>query len=107
MAGGGISQEAVSKALSSVIGEINEELPHDAQLGTDPASIIFGEGGALDSLDLVRLVVLLEQQINEDTGLALSIADERAMSEENSHFHSVGSLVAHVMNLAEEDAGAG
>ena len=106
MAGREVTEEAVLKVLCSVIGEINEELPYDKQLGTDPSSMIYGDAGTLDSLDLVRLVVLLEQQISEEFGMALTIADERAMSEANSRFHSVGTLVAHVMKLISDDAAA-
>ena len=104
MPGSEVNEAAILVVLSSVIAEINDELPHDKQLGTDPSSVIFGENGALDSLDLIRLVVLLEQQLSEEMGLVLSIADERAMSEENSRFRSVGSLVTHVMDLIAEDA---
>jgi acyl carrier protein len=106
MAGCEVSEEAVSQVLYAVIAEINEELSHDKQLGTDPSSMIYGDAGTLDSLDLVRLVVLLEQQISEKFDIALTIADERAMSEANSRFHSVGTLVAHVMKLISEDTAA-
>ena len=97
-----VSKEAISKALISVIEEMNEERDDDVQLGTQPDSTLYGTGGDLDSLDLVRLVVLLEQQIDADLGRSVSIADDRAMSQENSHFHSVSSLIDHVANLLEE-----
>jgi acyl carrier protein len=102
MAGNEVMKEAISKALVTVIEEMNEERDDDAQLGTQHDSTLYGTGGNLDSLDLVRLVVLLEQQIDDDLGRSVSIADDRAMSQENSHFNSVGALVDHVANLLEE-----
>ncbi len=107
MAGSEVGEAGVLGALTSVIKEMNEERDEDAQLGTDPASILYGSGGELDSLDLVRLVVLFEQQLDEDTGRVISIADDRAMSQESSHFHTVGSLVQHVTKLMKEEAGGG
>ena len=107
MAAGEVSEELVAAALTSVIEEMNEERDEDAQLGTQADSILYGSGGNLDSLDLVRLVVLFEQQLADDAGCLVSIADDRAMSEENSHFQSVGSLVQYAMKLIEEEGGAG
>lgn len=102
MSGNETTKERVLKALASVIKEMNEERDEDTQLGIEPASILYGTGGSLDSLDLVRLVVLFEQQIDEAIGRVVSIADDRAMSQENSHFHTVGALVDHVTKLIEE-----
>ena len=102
MAGSEVSEALVLKALASVIEEMNEERDEDEQLGSDRAALLYGGEGSLDSLDLVRLVVLFEQQLDDDLDRVVSIADDRAMSEENSHFHCVGSLVDHVIKLMEE-----
>lgn len=102
MAGNEVTEQVVLQALSTVIGGLNEERPEDRQLGSERTSMLYGAGGELDSLDLVRLVVLFEQQINEDTGCVVSLADDRAMSTENSHFQTVGSLVAYTLELMEE-----
>lgn len=101
-----ITEELVLKAIATVIEEINLELADDAQLGTDRDSPLFGEETGLDSLDLVRIVVRLEQQINTDTGRVISIADDKAMSDANSYFRTVGTLLDLVMRLLEEDDGA-
>lgn len=96
------NEAAVMRALRAVIEELNEDRDDDEQLGTAPDAILYGTGGNLDSLDLVRLVVLFEEEIANETDCAVSIADDRAISQENSHFHTVGSLVTHVAKLIEE-----
>jgi acyl carrier protein len=55
-------------------------------------TILFGSVGLLSSIQLVMLTVALEQQIEEATGVALTLADEKAMSEGNSPFKTIGSL---------------
>lgn len=89
-------------ALYGVIDELNAELPPDKQLAKHVETRIFGEDQGLDSLDLVRLVVLYEQAISESTQQVVSISDDRAMSEQNSHFRTVDSLSQYVAALLSE-----
>lgn len=56
-------------------------------------------GGALDSVNVVSLIVELEQQIAEDYGVEITIADDLAMSQRRSPFRTVGSLADYVQGL--------
>ncbi len=67
----------VSKLSES---EVNEDTP------------IFGEGSSLDSLGLVTLLVSIEQKIEDEMGVNITIADEKAMSLKNSPFRTIGTL---------------
>ena len=73
----------------------------------DDDTRLFGSGGLLDSLGLVSVLMDVEQQLNDQTGYNLTIADERAMSQERSPFRTIGSLTEYVMVLlAEQQQGA-
>lgn len=73
----------------------------------DENTSLFGEDGLLDSMGLVNLTADVEQQVNDDLGLAIVIADDRAMSQKNSPFRTVGALADYVMQLIREgDAAA-
>jgi acyl carrier protein len=63
------------------------ELTRDARL--------FGEGGLLDSLALVSLVVAIEQAVADRYGKAVSLADEKALSQRNSPYRTVATLAAY------------
>ena len=91
-------------ALYSVMDELNEERPEDEKLARDPATPLYGAEGNLDSIDLVRLVVMLEQKINDITDRAISITDDRALSQHESHFQTVRTLADYVMQLMREEA---
>ena len=60
--------------------EVNEDTP------------IFGEGSSLDSLGLVTLLVSIEQKIEDEMSVNITIADEKAMSLKNSPFRNIGTL---------------
>ena len=63
---------------------------------------LIGRDSIVDSLGLVTLIVALEQKLAEDYGITVTIADERAMSQEKSPFRTVGSLADYVFHLIGE-----
>jgi len=63
---------------------------------------LFGDEGGLDSLGLVNLVVLVEQKVRDEMGVKISLADERALSQKDSPFISIHSLVQYVSTLVSE-----
>jgi acyl carrier protein len=105
MAGSEIEADVVLNALYGVLEELNEDRAPEDRLAPDPGTLLYGKDGNLDSLDLVRLVVLYEQAINEATDASICISDDRAMSEHNSHFRTVRSIADYVMQLLREEAG--
>ena len=63
---------------------------------------LYGSKGFLDSLGLVNLVVELEERIEEEYGVLLAIADERAMSRRRSPFLTVNTLTDYLKELLAE-----
>ena len=65
-------------------------------------SVIYGDDSPLDSLALVNLVVAVEQNIEDEFNITIALADDRAMSLENSPFRSVNSLADYIETLLKE-----
>ena len=63
---------------------------------------IFGEDSMLDSLGLVTLLVEIEQNIEDEFGQEITIADEKAMSLRNSPFRNVETLNSYIETLIIE-----
>lgn len=102
-----VGEQRVRELLYECLAEVNLERLDENQLVCDPATVLFGAGAALDSLDLVWLVVMFEQKIGDALGSEISLTDDRAMSERNSPFQTVTSLVAYTARLLKEIADAG
>jgi len=66
------------------------------------SSDLFGGNSPLDSMDLVALVVDLEEQIRDAFGKEITLADERAMSQEVNPFSKVESLTRYIHLLLTE-----
>ena len=59
-------------------------------------TVLLGSGGVVDSLGLVRLILLIEARIERDLGTAISLTSEKAMSQRNSPFRTLGALADYV-----------
>ena len=98
-------QEEITQLLFDTIDELNADWPDDSKLDRSTDTVLFGRSGKLNSLELVNLVVAVEEKIDERFGIPLSLADERAMSEEQSPLSTVGSLVDYISLLLGEHLG--
>jgi acyl carrier protein len=101
-----ISKEKILGILYSAIDELNETLAEGRQLEKSPDTPLFGRGSKLDSVELVSLVMLAEQQVLEETDRIVTLVDERAMSQSKSPFLTVETLADYIVALIEEPADA-
>ena len=97
-----VATQQLLDLLYECLAEVNLERLDEDQLACDPSTVLFGDDAALDSMDLVRLVVLFEQKITDVLETELSLTDDRAMSEQNRPFGSVASLVGYAERLLKE-----
>ena len=66
-------------------------------------TVVFGEGGILDSLGLVNFLADLEYTVGLRYGREIVIASERAMSRARSPFRDVDTLAEFVGELLAEE----
>ena len=79
--------------LAAQGGEAPGELNSDTRL--------YGKDGLLDSMALVSLVMSLEQEIADQFGADISLADDKALSQKHSPFRTIGSLVSYASGEIE------
>jgi len=96
-------RERVIQAIFSAVDEVNEQLPKEEQLEKSIDTVLFGGSGKLDSLGLVTLIVATEQKIEEQFGVTITIADEKAMSQKDSPLKTIGTLADYISLLLEKN----
>lgn len=69
--------------------------------GVNEQTELFGESGLLDSVGLVSLVVAVEQTIEDEFGVTMSLADERAMAQRKSPYRTIATLAAYAQKLLD------
>ena len=60
---------------------------------------LFGGDGLLDSLGLVTFIVSVEEALEDELGISVVLADEKAMSRRTSPFSRVSYLVDYIIEL--------
>jgi acyl carrier protein len=88
--------ENILAAIYRAVDWINGESPSDRQLSKAPETQLLGSQSILDSMHLVSLIVAIERELEETFGVALTLADERALSMKASPFRSIQSLADYI-----------
>ena len=88
--------ENIVAAIYRAVDWINGELPPDRQLIKARETRLLGSQSVLDSMHLVSLIVAIEREVEDMFGVALTLADERALSMKESPFRSIQSLADYI-----------
>ncbi len=88
----------VVNALDATLAGQGDATPSEI----DDSTVLFGRDGLLDSLGLVTTVVEIESKILSEFDASVVLADDRAMSQRNSPFRTVGTLTDHILSLLTE-----
>ena len=92
-----ITREIILAIVSESIEYLNDV--NDSSIEADENEPLIGRDSELDSIDFVSMVVDIEQRLSDDHGVSISITSERAMSQHESPFRTVGTLVDYIMRL--------
>ena len=93
--------ERVTQAVFRAIRDVNQARPKAQQIPAAADTALLGEGAVLDSLGLVNLIVAIEEQVADEFGTTIAIADEKARLQPETPFRTVGTLVAYIVSLLE------
>jgi D-alanine--poly(phosphoribitol) ligase subunit 2 len=92
-------KDKVQALIVQALREVSEQqaiaVPGDVGAETS----LFGRNGLLDSLGLVSLVIAVEQLIEDELGVSVSLANEKAMSQKQSPYRTVGTLAQYASEI--------
>ena len=97
-----VSEGAVTELFYAVIDSINAHSSGKKKLEKSLDYQLYGDGGNLDSMDLVGFIVDIEQNVGSKFGKSISLANEKSLSQTNSPFRTIESLIAYVTSLLNE-----
>lgn len=93
------SVQVVIASLREVLDQTGEPVPE--QLGEE--TVLVGNNAILDSLGVVSLIVEVEQRLDMDYQTSVTLANDKAMSQRNSPFRTVGVLADYICTLLKEE----
>lgn len=96
--------DQVLKVICDSVSDLNQQLPKEQRIAQTPATVLFGEGGKLDSLGLANFIVITEQKLNESFGSQIDLTADDPFSPATGHFRTIQSLATYVSDLVAKKA---
>lgn len=93
----------IEKAVYAAIDEINMQLPPQKKLDKTHDTILMGDGGRLDSLGVVNLILMTEEMIEDEFGVLVNIADQETTSQNGNPFKNVHTLIDYIAKRLEAE----
>lgn len=95
-----MDKHLIKETIIGALELTNHSRSDELQIPVEPDTILFGQDGHLDSMALVALLLDIEDALM-DSGIEVSINDEKAMSQAHSPFKNIASLTDFVHSLIE------
>lgn len=93
--------EELTGLIVSTTSDLAAEQGFEVTDGLSADTRLFGEQGLLDSLALVALVIAVEQAVEDKFGVRVELADDKALSQKNSPYRTIGTLAAYAAQQGE------
>ena len=95
-------ESALELVLSSLRDAVEQNGGDSAGVNTE--TVIVGPEAVIDSIGVVSLIVDIEQRLEMDHQVSVTLANDRAMSQRSSPFRSPAVLAEHILATEREGA---
>ena len=94
-----MEREKIEEVIITAFNDFWESKDMEDKVDSD--TVLFGSDSALDSMDLVNVVIDIESHFHGQ-GHKIALTSERAMSRKSSPFRTVSTLADFIVELIEE-----
>ena len=92
-------QTILTECIYPLLEECRDELSRGDEIQLNETAPLYGGGGPLDSIELVRFILLLEEKVNQRFGTSIRLASTSAFIEGKSPFKDVHHLTNFVESM--------
>ena len=93
--------DVLTEIVLPTVDEARASIASAAALEKRAGGPLFADGG-VDSMGLVQFIVLVEERIEDEIGVQIRLATDRAMSRRASPFATLGSLAQFIGECLDE-----
>lgn len=86
----------IENSVFDTIREFNRQQPPNQQIGFEPESVLLGDGGVLDSLGVINLIVAIEQNLRTSMGAQVDLLSEAVGDSGAEKLASIGALAREI-----------
>ncbi len=89
-------EEKIYTIIMNTLEQVNQGRENPIDLARGRAIELYGRNGVFDSMGLVSFLVSIEEAIQDQLGMAVTLVSEKAVSQRVSPFSSVAALIRFV-----------
>lgn len=93
--------DILTDVVFAALDDARATIPRAERIDKTAEAVLFGDGG-LDSMGLVQFIVLVEERVEDSTGVSVRLASDKAMSQKRSPFATLGALADFVRLCLDE-----
>ncbi|HEY3862875.1 MAG TPA: hypothetical protein VGO59_13405 [Verrucomicrobiae bacterium] len=90
--------DKVRNVVDGAIDRLNELMPAGGEVSKDPATVLLGQDGLLDSMGFINLVVALEEGFEKEFGRQVNLSDGLAAGAQP---HTIADLYQALTRIAQ------
>jgi ClpP class serine protease len=98
-----LEQKVAEEIVLAALREAVDQSGGDAS-AVNADTVIVGPGAVIDSIGVVSLIVDIEQRLEMEHQVSVTLANDRAMSQRNSPFRTPTVLAEHILATEREAA---
>ena len=92
-----LEKEQILEIIYKAIEDLNEE-NHQHQLEKSDNVILLGKGSQLDSIGFVSLISYIEDYIEEEADIVVTLVNEKSIAIEPSPFRTIDTLTKYILS---------
>jgi acyl carrier protein len=97
-----LDNNSIMSIIFNALEALNDERAEGEKIAVGPETPMFGADAAIDSLSLVSVIVDVETAVSDALGHAISLTDDKAISQAQSPFTNPKALAAYIQSLAAD-----
>lgn len=98
-------QEAAERVLAliyEVVDQVNRGRASRDRIDKQPNTVLIGKNGQLDSLGMVNFIIGVEELIEDEYGVQISLVDGTSVNDSSGHLRTIENLNAHIVRTVAE-----
>jgi hypothetical protein len=99
-----MDRNAISEIIIDTLRSFDFVDPDKLRPVFNETTVLFGNEGLFDSIGLVTFILDVEENIRSKSGISITLADQRAMSQSKSPFRRVSLLADYAAQLIAEQS---
>ena len=99
-----MDRNTISKIIIETLRSFDFPDANKTIIDFNESTVLFGGDGLFDSIGLVTFILDVEENIRSQSGITITLADQRAMSQSKSPFRRVSLLADYAAQLIAEQS---